>query len=180
MPFCELRLLDCNIGWSLLNQSRSRKFSKSLSTSMISTPTSFDLVLSCNHGNAIYQLKYSQIIGNLIYVMYCTRLDIAYNVSTLSNYTNAGKESQNAILRIVRYLKGTLDYGVVFFHDILLLSKDLMMRFEMHIGVFCLLLPYLYIGWCCGFQTMKNKHVLPTQMWNLTFRSNSCIGQEAN
>ena len=40
--------------------------------------------LSKNKGNRIDQLKYSWIIKSLIYVMNCTRPDIAYSVSKQS------------------------------------------------------------------------------------------------
>ncbi|XP_059638633.1 secreted RxLR effector protein 161-like [Cornus florida] len=59
------------------------------------------------------QLEYSRIIGSLMYVMYCTRPDIAFAVGTLSKYTsNPGKEHWNALLRILKHLKGTMDYGL--------------------------------------------------------------------
>ncbi|XP_059638607.1 secreted RxLR effector protein 161-like [Cornus florida] len=59
------------------------------------------------------QLEYSRITGSLMYAMYCTRLNIAFAMGTLSKYTsNPGKEHWNALLRILKYLKGTIDYGL--------------------------------------------------------------------
>ena len=43
----------------------------------------------------------------------CTRPDIAYVVSRLSRYThNPSIEHWDAISRLLRYLKGTFDYGL--------------------------------------------------------------------
>ena len=48
-----------------------------------------------------------------MYVMNCTRLDIAYSVSKLSRYTcNPGPDHWKAIVRVLRYLKYTLNYGL--------------------------------------------------------------------
>uniref|UniRef100_A0A2N9F9L9 Integrase catalytic domain-containing protein n=1 Tax=Fagus sylvatica TaxID=28930 RepID=A0A2N9F9L9_FAGSY len=81
------------------------------------TRTSDGLVLSQSHyikkGMDISQLEYSQIIGSLMYIMNCTRPDIAYSVSKLSRYTsNPGEDHWKAIVRVLRYLKYTLNYGV--------------------------------------------------------------------
>ena len=48
------------------------------------TPVDITLHLSKNIGHSISQLEYSRIIGSLMYVMNCTRPDIAYSVSKLS------------------------------------------------------------------------------------------------
>ena len=43
----------------------------------------------------------------------CTRPDIAYAVGRLSRYThNPSIEYWDAISRLLRYLKGTFDYGL--------------------------------------------------------------------
>ena len=67
--------------------------------------------LSKNKGESVSQLEYSRIIGSLMYLMSCTRPDIAYSVSKLSRYTsNPGEDHWKAITRVLRYLRYTRDY----------------------------------------------------------------------
>ena len=48
-----------------------------------------------------------------MYIMNCIRPDIAYAVGRLSRYTsNLNNEHQDALIRILRYLKYTLNYGI--------------------------------------------------------------------
>ena len=66
-----------------------------------------------NVGAAISQLEYSQVIGSLMYIMNCTRPDIAYSVGRLARYTsNPGKDHWDALVRVLRYLKHTMNYGL--------------------------------------------------------------------
>ncbi|KAL5824469.1 hypothetical protein ACOSQ3_020532 [Xanthoceras sorbifolium] len=64
------------------------------------------LHLSKNKGESISQLEYSRVIGSLMYLMSCTRPDIAYAVSKLSRYTsNPGADHWKAIVRYNMILK---------------------------------------------------------------------------
>ena len=77
------------------------------------SPVDVNLHLAKNTGISISQLEYSRILGSLMYVMNCTRPDIAYSVSKLSRYTsNPGKDHWTAILRVLGYLKYTQNYGL--------------------------------------------------------------------
>lgn len=50
-------------------------------------------------------------IGSLMYVMYCTRPDIAFAMEMLSkNSSNPGKEQWSALTRVLSYLRGQMDY----------------------------------------------------------------------
>ncbi|KAK9668952.1 hypothetical protein RND81_13G098400 [Saponaria officinalis] len=79
----------------------------------VRTPYDSSMHLSKNKGNSIGQEKYAKIIGSVMYLMNYTRPDIAYAVSRLSRYThNSGPDHWKALIRLLRYLKGTMDWGL--------------------------------------------------------------------
>ena len=60
------------------------------------------------------KLPYRVLIGQLLWISRCTRPDIAYSVSYLSQFSNvANKEHWTALLRVLRYLKKTIDRPLV-------------------------------------------------------------------
>src|SRR3954467_11397913 len=64
-------------------------------------------------GTAVDQLRYSQVIGPLMYLACATRPDISYVECKLSRFvSNPGDEHWHAVGRFMRYLKGTASYGV--------------------------------------------------------------------
>ena len=61
------------------------------------------------------KVPYANVVGCLMYLMLCTRLDISHVVSVVSRYmVDPGKEHWNAVKWIFRYLKGTCDFGILF------------------------------------------------------------------
>jgi hypothetical protein len=61
----------------------------------------------------VSQERYAQIIDSLMFLTNCIRPDIAYVVGRLSRYThNPNIEHWNAISRLLRYLKGTINFGL--------------------------------------------------------------------
>jgi hypothetical protein len=73
----------------------------------VSTPYDANLILRKNKRIMRDQLRYSQIIGSLMYLASATRLDISFAVSKLSRFvSNPGDE------RVMRYPKGTMNYGI--------------------------------------------------------------------
>ncbi|GJW39487.1 zinc finger, CCHC-type containing protein [Tanacetum coccineum] len=77
----------------------------------VSTAMDTSEKLMPNNGQAVSQLEYSRVIGCLMYAMTCTRLDIAFVVGKLSRYTsNPGTQQWQAIQRVLKYLKKTMDY----------------------------------------------------------------------
>ncbi|GJX77568.1 zinc finger, CCHC-type containing protein [Tanacetum coccineum] len=68
-----------------------------------------------NKGQVVSQLDYFYVIGYLMYATTCTRLDIAFDVNKLSMYTsNPGTQYWQAIQRILKYLKKTIDYRLMY------------------------------------------------------------------
>ena len=77
------------------------------------TPIDVNLHMSKNRGESVSQLEYSWVIGSLMYLMSCTRPDIPYAVSKLSRYTsNPNGDHWKGIVRVLRYLRYTRDYGL--------------------------------------------------------------------
>ena len=61
---------------------------------------------------------YQEAIGSLLYAALLTRLDIVYTTNTLGRYIlNLGLEYIKAIKRVFRYLKGSLDYSIIYRGD---------------------------------------------------------------
>ena len=82
-------------------------------TSVAQTPIDTSQHLSKNRGESVAQLEYSRIIGSLMYLMSCTRPDLAYAVSRLSRYTsNPSSDHWKGMTRLLRYLRYTRNYGL--------------------------------------------------------------------
>ena len=58
-------------------------------------------------------MRYSHIIGSLMYLASTTRPDISFVVSKLSRFvSNPGDSHWRALKRVMHYLKGTMSYGI--------------------------------------------------------------------
>lgn len=61
------------------------------------------------------QTKYRKLIGNLLYISQNTRPDVTYAINYLSRFQNKPTEEHFAgVKRVIRYLSGTVDYGLLF------------------------------------------------------------------
>ena len=61
------------------------------------------------------RVPYASVVGSLMYAMMCTRPDICFVVGLVSRYqSNPGREHWKVVKRILRYLKGTMDYCLVY------------------------------------------------------------------
>ena len=70
-------------------------------------------------GKEEFKAPYRELVGALMYLMLSTRPDIAYGVSMLSRFLNCYDETHwQAGKQILRYLSGTIDYGLTFKREI--------------------------------------------------------------
>ena len=61
------------------------------------------------------KIPYASIVGSLIYVMVCTKPNIAHVVGIVSSFmSNPGKQHWEAIKCIMRYLRGTSSFKLTF------------------------------------------------------------------
>ena len=64
------------------------------------------------------RVPYASAVGSLMYVMVCTRPDLAHAVSVVSRFMGEpGREHWQAVKRIFRYLRGTSDVGLIYGGD---------------------------------------------------------------
>jgi hypothetical protein len=80
-----------------------------------SFPTPYDpsMTLRKNKKIARDQLRYSQIIGSLIYLASAIRPNISFAMCKLSRYmSNLGDDHWYALERVLHYLKGIINFGI--------------------------------------------------------------------
>ncbi|PKA54637.1 Retrovirus-related Pol polyprotein from transposon TNT 1-94 [Apostasia shenzhenica] len=73
------------------------------------TPYHSSMKLAKNEGKVVAQLEYTSAIGSLMYVLHCTRPDIAFIICKLARFTNKpSMDHWKAIDRVLNYLKKTM------------------------------------------------------------------------
>ena len=61
------------------------------------------------------QVPYASAVGSLMYVMVCTKPNIAHAMGFFSRYTSKlEKEHWTVLKRVFRYLCGTIDYAIYY------------------------------------------------------------------
>ena len=61
------------------------------------------------------KVSYASAVGCMMYAMVCTRLDLSQAISAVSKFlSNPGRSHWDAAKWIFRYLRGTIDYGIMF------------------------------------------------------------------
>ncbi len=61
------------------------------------------------------KVLYQQVMGSLMYAMFCTRPDLAYPISVVSQHmANPSLEHWITVKCIFRYLQGTLEFKLRF------------------------------------------------------------------
>ena len=79
----------------------------------VKTPMDLNLALAKNKGESESQVDYAKVLGCLMYIMNCTRPDIACAISKLSRYTsNLNKTHWMAMRRVLGYLKHTQNFAL--------------------------------------------------------------------
>lgn len=64
------------------------------------------------------KFPYREAVGALMYLMVGTRPDLAYSIGVLSRHLeNPSMEDWQRVKRVLRYLAGSLDKGIVYKHD---------------------------------------------------------------
>jgi len=82
------------------------------------TPMGNDIQLPILNEPEVDITEYQRCIGSLMYLMICTRPDIAYSVGVLSRHVSCpGKAHMQAVKRIFRYLRGTSQYRLEYHSD---------------------------------------------------------------
>ncbi|XP_037818290.1 secreted RxLR effector protein 161-like [Lucilia sericata] len=84
----------------------------------VSTPLVINCGLTCpkvKDEKEMSEYPYQRLIGALMYLTVTTRPDIAYAVNYLSQFnSNYTEEHWKAAKRILRFIRGTIDYGLLY------------------------------------------------------------------
>ena len=75
----------------------------------------FQCPKSENEREQMKSVPYASAVGSLNYLQTCTRPDISYTVGMLGRYqSDLGMDYWKAAKKIMRYLKGTIDYMLTY------------------------------------------------------------------
>ena len=70
---------------------------------------------SADEKSRMSMIPYASAIGSIMYAMICTRPDVAYALSMTSRYqSNPGESHWRSVKNILKYLKRTKDYFLVY------------------------------------------------------------------
>ncbi|KAJ7297158.1 hypothetical protein O6H91_Y076800 [Diphasiastrum complanatum] len=91
----------------------------------VATPVERGLVLTkemCpvteDEKSKMIDVPFRSLVGSLMYAAVCTRPDVAFSVNRVSQFSsNPGWQHWLAAKRILRYLKGTIDWELAYFRD---------------------------------------------------------------
>lgn len=100
-----------------------RKFNMNKSKSL-SIPMGMDCKMSISMSPKTHQdskemspIPYANVVGSIIYLMICTMPDLSHAISVMSRYmTDPGKQHWKVLKRILRYLNGSANAGILYKH----------------------------------------------------------------
>ena len=91
---------------------------KLLDSHPVSTPIATGTILRKSTSNDKLMdnpKKYQSLVGSQMYAMLCTRPDLTYEISQISQFNNSPSETHYAVAkRGLRYLNGSIDMGITF------------------------------------------------------------------
>jgi hypothetical protein len=74
-----------------------------------------DMPISVEEREEMSTIPYREAVGSIMYLAIATRPDLCYPVQMLSRaLSNPGRAHWNAVKHVLRYIKGTLDYGITY------------------------------------------------------------------
>ena len=119
--FLGIEVIKCINGWMLSQKKYMVDMLKEFSMydcKPMQTPMQERMTLDSTKNDALTNVKmYQQIVGKLIYLT-ITRPDIAFSVGIVSRYMQEPMKAHMVIVkRILRYIKGTLEYGLLYSND---------------------------------------------------------------
>ena len=107
------------VGQQVYTENLLRKFEME-NAKPVATPVdnSTKLVKMTDSDKCVDQQQYQSAVGSLLYLAMATRPDITFAVSSVAKFSvQPTKQHWTAVKRILRYLKGTIDYGLAFTPD---------------------------------------------------------------
>ena len=90
---------------------------KFLESNPVSTPIATGTVLCKSNDNNVMEnlKKYQSLVRSEMYAMLCTRPDLTYAISQISQFNNSPNQTHYSIAkRGLRYLNGSMDMGITF------------------------------------------------------------------
>ena len=80
----------------------------------ISTTQEQNQVMMPNDGESVDKTKYQAVIGSITYAVTATRPDLAQALGSVNQFaSNLSKEHWIAVKRILHYMQGTLNHGIL-------------------------------------------------------------------
>ena len=104
------------VGQQVYTENLLRKFEME-NAKPVATPVdnSTKLVKMTDSDKCVDQQQYQSAVGSLLYLAMATRPDITFAVSSVAKFSvQPTKQHWTTVKRILRYLKGTIDYGLAF------------------------------------------------------------------